>query len=486
MTNMQRESNPQANYTEAYRPQYHITPESGWLNDPNGMVYYHGRYHFFYQYYPDSKFPADIKYWGHVSSEDLAHWEQHPVALAPDAYGSIWSGSAVVDWNNTSGLFDDTADKTGLVAYYTSFELGTGRQRQCMAYSTDDGITWQKYKGGAPVIDTDDDPLSDGAFRDPKVFWHEESGQWMMIVAGGPVRFYSSSNLIDWKPQGMQPAITTECPDFYRLPVDGDESRQKWVLSGAGVWYMIGDFKEVDGLWTFVPDSDQRYNFNFGPDVYAGQTFSDVPGRRILMEWMVHIGYPFETGSITDPWNGAITLPYEIRLETREEEIKLVQEPVEELADLRSKEHSWENLLLTEDTPNPLADLQLDKCEILARIDMSGAEEAAFDLRLGNNQVTTVSYNRLTGMLSVDRRASGANPKPDFPDVYTKSIKAQNGIIELHMFLDWSSLEVFADGSVCTALIYPDRDSTGLGLRVAGGTAKVERLQIFEQASMFR
>ena len=483
---IKREQNPETYYTEKYRPQYHITPESNWLNDPNGMVYYHGKYHFFYQYNPDTKFPGDVKYWAHVVSDDLVHWENMPVALSPDQYGSMWSGSAVVDFDNSTGLFDDTPDKTGLVAYYTNTELGSIKQRQCMAYSKDEGLTWIKYNGGAPILDGSDDPLNDGAFRDPKVFWHEESGRWMMICAGGPVRFFSSENLIDWKPEGMQPELGTECADFYKLPVDGDDKNSKWVLSGAGVWYSIGDFEKVGGVWKFIPDSDERPGFNFAPDVYAGQTFSDIPGRRIMMEWMVNIGYPFQIGDLTDPWNGAVTLPYEIKLKTVDGKITLTQEPVEELSSLRTEKHSFADLAVGPDTPNPLQNLLLDKCEIVAEVDMGTASEIVFDLRVGNGQITSVKYNALSGLLTLDRSAAGKNPVDWFPGAYTKPVKLGNGKLRLHMFLDWSSLEVFCDGAVGTMLIYPDPGSVGMSLRASGGTATIERLDVYEQASIYR
>ena len=477
--------NSGAVYMEPYRPQYHITPESGWLNDPNGLVYYRGKYHFFYQYFPESKFPADVKYWGHAVSEDLVHWKHLPVALAPDSYGSIWSGSAVVDFQNSTGLFHDTDDQTGLVAYYTSFQLGTGRQRQCMAYSKDEGLTWKKYKDGAPLLDAHDDPLHDGAFRDPKVFWHEESGRWMMICAGGPVRFYSSENLIDWKQEGMQPSFTTECADFYKLSVEG-EATEKWVLSGAGVWYAIGDFRKVDDVWRFVPDSDERPLFNFGPDVYAGQTFSDIPGRRIMMEWMVNIGYPFQTGDITHPWNGAITLPYEIKLIRKDGRLILTQEPVKEMRSLRIPKYSLEDVELRDDTPNPLKDLRLCTGEIQAIIHMGTASELVFELRMGHGQATVVRYNALSGLLTMDRSSSGACPTDSFPGMYTDAVALEEGELRLHMFLDMSSLEVFVHGKVGTMLIYPDQDSAEMCIKAAGGAARVKRLDIYELASVWR
>ena len=486
---VKRQGSPETYYTEPYRPQYHITPESGWLNDPNGLVYFDGEYHAFYQYYADSKFPGDLKSWAHMVSTDLVHWEPLPVALEPDEYGSIWSGSAVVDHNNSSGLFDDVPGKTGLVAFYTSTDTNDGlRQRQAMAYSKDKGRTWIKYNGGKPIINSEDDPLHDGAFRDPKVFWHEESGQWMMIVAGGPVRFYSSKNLIDWKPEGMQPEIGTECADLFPMPVDGNIQNQKWILSGGGVWYMIGDFKQVDGVWKFVPDTGERLPFNRAPDVYAGVTFNNVPGdRRIMLHWMVNISYPFQTGEITDPWNGALSLPYELALKTVDGKLQLIQNPVEELSSLRGEEFSLQNVRVSPDTANPLQDITADKAEITAVIDPGDAQEFGFQLRAGNGQYTSVTYNAVTNMLTLDRAKAGKSPTDSFPGAYSCRVTPENGVIKLHMYLDWSSLELFAqDGrEAFTALIYPDRSSMGMSFYAKGGTAVIQSLQIYELDSLY-
>jgi fructan beta-fructosidase len=488
MLAVKRKSNPETYYTEKYRPQYHVTPESNWLNDPNGMVYYEGEYHLFYQYYPHGKFPTDEKHWAHVVSTDLVHWKEQPIALSPDQYGSIWSGSAVVDFNNSTGLFDDTPNKTGLVAYYTSTQGGNVYQRQCMAYSKDKGVTWIKYNNGAPVIDNSDDPLKDGAFRDPKVFWHEESSRWMMIVAGGPVRFYSSDDLINWKPEGMQPEIGTECADFYQLPVDGNAQKQKWVLSGGGVWYMIGDFKKVSGVWKFVPDTNERFDFNFGPDVYAAQTFSDVPGRRIKVDWMVDVGYCMETGNVTDPWNGAMTLPYEMELKTINGKVQLTQNPVKELDSLHTKEHVYNELSVSPESINPLKDLQLDKCEIRATIDIGTASEFGFKLRVGNNQYTTVKYNTATKNLTLDRSKSGTAPIDRFRGAYSARVEPINGKIQIQMFVDWSSLELFAQNGAYpfTALIFPEPTSVGMEFYSQGGTVTVDDMRVFELESIYR
>ena len=483
--NVKREQDP-ANYrNEQYRPQYHITPEVGWLNDPNGMVYYEGEYHAFYQLDASTKFPANDKWWGHAVSTDLVNWTDLPVALAPDKYGSIWSGSAVVDHNNDSGLFDDTENKTGLVAFYTSFVPGA--QRQCIAYSKDKGRTWIKYKGGDYVIDQADDPLQQEAFRDPKVFWHEESGKWMMIVAGGPVRFYSSENLLDWQPEGMQNEIHTECPDFFKLSVDGG-STEKWVLSGGGVWYMIGDFKNVGGVWKFVPDSDERINFNRAPDVYAGQSYSDTEGRRMMVWWMVNISYPFQTGEITDPWNGALTLPYEFALKTIGGKIRLTQNPVPEMDLLRNVETKLDGTTISEGDVNPLINVKSGLLEVDAIIDVGTANEVGFRVRVGNNQHTTVKYTKSSGLLTLDRSKSGASPVGGFLSAYTAKVPLKDGKLKLKFYVDESSLELFSqDGEQAfTALIFPDKDSVGMEFYALGGTATAEKLSVYTLKSMYR
>ena len=483
--NVKREQDP-ANYrNEKYRPQFHITPEVGWLNDPNGMVYFDGEYHAFYQLDASTKFPANDKWWGHAVSTDLVNWTDLPVALSPDKYGSIWSGSAVVDHNNDSGLFDDTESKSGLIAFYTSYVPGA--QRQCIAYSKDKGRTWIKYLDGDYVIDQADDPLNDEAFRDPKVFWHEESGKWMMVVAGGPLRFYSSENLLDWKPEGMQNEIHTECPDFFKLSVDGGAT-EKWVLSGGGVWYMIGDFEYIGGVWKFVPDTGEHINFNHAPDVYAGQSFSDIEGRRIMVWWMVNIGYPFQTGEVTDPWNGALTLPYEFTLKTIDGKIRLIQNPVPEMDILRHIETNLDGTTISEGDINPLISVKSGLLEVDALIDIGSASEVGFRVRVGNNQHTTVKYNRATSMLTLDRSKSGATPTDNFLSAYMTRVPLQNGKLKLKFYVDESSLELFSQNGeqAFTALIFPDKDSVGMEFYAKGGTAMAEKLSVYTLKSMYR
>ncbi|MFC6604865.1 glycoside hydrolase family 32 protein [Ectobacillus funiculus] len=219
-------------YKEKYRPQFHFSPEEKWMNDPNGMVFFNDEYHLFYQYHPFGTTWGPM-HWGHAVSKDLIHWEQLPIALYPDEHGAIFSGSAVVDWNNTSGFFDN---QPGLVAIYTSAgtypDSDRPRQRQSLAYSKDNGRTWVTYEGNPVLSDVN---ITD--YRDPKVFWHDETNKWVMVLATGQsITIYTSPNLRDWEygsefenKAGSHGGVW-ECPDLFKLSVDGDENNQKWVM----------------------------------------------------------------------------------------------------------------------------------------------------------------------------------------------------------------------------------------------------------------
>lgn len=280
--------------SETYRPQYHFTPDTGWMNDPNGMVYYHGVYHLFYQYNPYDIVWGPM-HWGHAESKDMVNWTQEPIALAPDANGDIFSGSVVVDWNNSSGLFNKTSDHTGLVAFYTTNSATTGQQYQSMAYSTDDGKTWTKYNGGKAIIAQ---PINTPNFRDPKVSWDNEHNKWVMVIAAGDeIQFYSSNNLKDWTKTGefgaegqASHAGVWECPDLYQMTVDGQKTK-KWVLSinlgassspdsppagGSGMMYVVGDF---DGSKFIADPKFSVTNYIGASDIVKGYYL--LPGDTI-------------------------------------------------------------------------------------------------------------------------------------------------------------------------------------------------------------
>ncbi|MDX3225851.1 GH32 C-terminal domain-containing protein [Streptomyces sp. ME19-01-6] len=293
-------------YTETYRPQFHFTPEKNWMNDPNGLVYYKGEYHLFYQYNPNGNTWGDMS-WGHAVSTDLVHWKELPLALSHDDQEMVFSGSAVVDWNNTTGF--GTKKNPPMVAIYTSAYKNGGKQAQSLAYSTDRGRTWTKYQGN-PVID-----IGSNNFRDPKVQWYAPTKSWLMTVslsAEHKVRFYSSKNLKDWKLQSeFGPAGATggvwECPDLFPLAVDGDKNNIKWVLvvninpggiaGGSGSQYFIGDFDgkkfTADDKGTYTPPTgtvvQDFEGTNFGSWTTTGTAFGQGPA----------------TGAVD--WQGAVT-----------------------------------------------------------------------------------------------------------------------------------------------------------------------------------
>jgi len=482
-TNTTSRLSDSSNYLEDYREQFHYSPAKAWANDPNGMVYFNKEYHLFYQYNPDDSVWGPM-HWGHAVSKDLIHWEELPIALYPDDGGTIYSGSAVVDKDNTSGFFDGIKGG-GLVAIYTQDykdENGNEKQKQSIAYSTDDGRTWTKYANN-PVISSDADPLNNSAFRDPKVFYNEEAGKWFMVVAGGPLRFFSSDNLKDWKPEGMDPSITTECPDFYKLEV-GDTGTYKWVLSEGGRYYRVGDFKQVDGSWKFVPENSDHLPMNFAKDSYAAQTYygtdeNGTPdGRRIMINWMNNWDYCNNVAAITKTFNGSFDLQTEVKLVNTDAGIRLIQQPIDEYKALRKKPAAFDNVTISPDQPNVMRDLSGSQYEIVAEFTPDeNTTEVGFKLRVGKSagQETVVKYDITTGQLTLDRSKSGKSPSPDkFLQAYSQSMsKTADGKIQLHIFVDAASVEVYGNNGEVTgsAQIFPNRSSDGIEVYSVGGTS---------------
>ena len=310
-------------YNEPFRPQYHFSPEQGWMNDPNGLVYHNGDYHLFYQYYPHATVWGPM-HWGHAVSKDLVTWEHKPIALFPDEKGYIFSGSAVVDTHNTSGF--STTGEPPLVAIFTYFSLPKEKsgsietQSQGIAYSLDNGVTWEKY-GGNPVLPNPG--IKD--YRDPKVFWHEPTKKWiMLLVAGDYVKLYSSKNLKKWnflsdfgKELGSKGGVW-ECPDLFPLTTTSGET--KWVMvvsigngapnGGSGTQYFVGDFNGTQ----FTTNQKEYKWLDWGTDNYAGITYNNTPNNeRIFIGWMSNWQYALKTP--TTPWRSAMTLPRELILE---------------------------------------------------------------------------------------------------------------------------------------------------------------------------
>lgn len=480
-------------YNEQYRPQFHFTPAKNWMNDPNGLLYHEGEYHLFYQYNPFGNTWGHMS-WGHAASPDLIHWEHLPVALKEENNIMIFSGSAVVDHNNSSGL--GSAGNPPMVAIYTGHHTDRQLQDQRIAYSTDNGRTWTRYKGN-PVLDEGREN-----FRDPKVFWHEASGKWVMVVAlptEYKVRIYGSGNLKDWTmlsefgPSGATGGIW-ECPDLFELPVDGGRNQSKWVLQvdlnpggpfgGSGSQYFIGTF---DGK-TFVQDTatkgETRWT-DYGKDFYAVQSYANIPnedGRRIWISWMNNWQYAEKIP--TSPWRSAMTVPRSVGLKTFKDGIYLVQQPVRELEKLRANHFSFEEQQVT-GSSNILAGAGVrgNQLEIRARFKVGSATGFGFKVMQGNREETVVGYNTEGDRLYVDRTKSG---KTDFSDAFSGIHEAQldpvDGEVKLHIFVDRSSVEVFGNEGrvVITDRIFPTQGSTGLSLFTTGGSVQLLGLDIWQ------
>ena len=472
------------NPAEQYRPGYHYTPARNWMNDPNGLVHHRGRYHLYYQYNPHGQVWGNMS-WGHASSPDLVHWTEHPVAIANTPTEDIFSGSIVVDHGNTSGF--GTADAPTLVAIYTSV-YPDGKQAQSLAYSIDDGMIWTKYAGN-PVLDRDST-----AFRDPKVSWYPTAGgggYWVMVAVeaeAGQVVFYRSGDLRRWTllstfaREGAAEGLW-ECPDLFSLPVDGDPDRRQWVLvvsvnpggpaGGSASQYFLGDF---DGV-TFHGTTAARGWLDWGRDFYAAVTFDSTPdGRRILIGWMSNWDYANEVP--TSPWRGSMALPREVSLVTIEGAVTLLQRPVPELS-------------LLDAGTGPLADEQfeLDGVRVLPggrqyRVDVTfepmDADEFGLDLLLGVENVTRLRYLPVTRELLLDRTRSGETSfSPSFPSADRARVALRDGALELRVYVDRMSVEVFAQGgAVCmTQQVFAPDDSVGLAIRSDGGSTRVTRFE---------
>lgn len=484
-------------YKEKYRPQYHFSPAKNWSNDPNGLVYYQGEYHLFYQYNPNDVVWGPM-HWGHAVSEDLIHWEHLPIALEPDDdLGMIFSGSAVLDKNDTTGFF---AGGEGMVAIYTTHldrkEEGP-LQQQAIAYSKDNGRSWTKYEGN-PVIKN----YGVADFRDPKVFWHQETEKWVMIVAcDDRVRFYNSPNLKDWKylsefghDIGIH-ADTWECPDLIKLPVEnsdlnasGAARKEKWLLevgdiqggqSGVAVQYFIGEF---DGR-EFKSDYDRSFFVDHGQDIYALQSWSNLPDERnIWLGWMNNIGYMSKIP--TTGWRGMMSIPRELYLKDDGENIKLIQKPIRELKNLREEFYSEKNIELD---GFKKIEFKENSYEIRAELDFNQAEEIIFALHKNEKQESLIKFNKKQGKIIIDLNNSG---NTDFDETFLLEKEIEYDFkekLEVDIFVDCSSMEVFLDGGEIsiTNLLFPELNSKEIEIRVAGGKSNINYLEVFKLNSIW-
>ncbi len=397
-------------YQEKNRPQYHFTSRRGWINDPNGMIFYESEYHLFYQHNPYEREWENMS-WGHAVSKDMVHWQELPTALSPDPMGTMFSGSTVIDYENTAGF--NKSNVPAMIAFFTVFT--PEKQVQCMAYSLDKGRTWTKYHQN-PLIDSKAKWNSQDT-RDPRVFWYKPSRHWVMVLNERDGHsIYTSANLKQWT---FESHITGfwECPDLFELPIDGDTSNTKWVMYGASTTYMIGSF---DGK-TFTPESG-KHSYTHGT-IYAAQTFANMPERaprRIQIGW----------GRVQQPkmpFNGMMLLPTELQLRSTRNGPRLFSVPVKEAAPLFTPAGQWTSLSQEEANQQLKSVHSLDQFRLKTTLKLSHATSAGISL-FGQK---ILDYDLNSTLLN------GAFYSPE--DMTSMEITAD-------IFVDRTSIEVFVNG----------------------------------------
>lgn len=464
------------------RPRYHFTPPVNFMNDPNGLVFYDGEYHLFYQHNPFGDVWGHMS-WGHAISMDLIHWEHLPVALHEDENGMIFSGSAVVDWHNISAFSND--NHPPLIAIYTSHS--EAEQTQSIAYSLDLGRTWTKYANN-PVI-----AIGARDFRDPKVFWHEPTQRWIMVTALSDqhkVRFDSSPDLKRWThlsdfgPAGAVDGIW-ECPDLFSLPIEGNPEVKKWVLKvdalkSTGAQYFIGEF---DGT-RFINEAhdDQILRVDDGNDFYAAQSWSDVPAdRRICIAWLNH--WDYANLIPTAPWRGLFSIPREVHLRQYPEGFRLIQRPIEELKRLRK------TIFYAAGTDIGTINSQITKLildnslELQAEFTVGTASEFGVILFTGEAEQTVIGYDAGSHEIFLDRTHSGDSTfAADFAAVHRAVLMPEQGKIRMTTFIDACSVEVFAnDGRVVISdLIFPTTQNINIEFYARDGTVHLNKVDLWE------
>ena len=431
-------------FRERYRPQFHYTAVKGWINDPIGLLHYGGEYHLFNDHnvesnrFPGGKFDGEQSHWSHATSKDLVHWEHLPVAVYPDRLGACWSGSGVVDWKNTTGF--RTGDEPPLVLAYTS----AGSWGQSLVYSNDRGRTWTKYEGN-PVLDKIADQN-----RDPQVFWHEPTKKWIMVlyVRRGQAHFFSSDDMKTWTARSVVSLDGFhECPDMFKLPVDGDPRSHKWVIYDGPFHYWIGEF---DGE-RFHPLT-RTLRCEFGKNFHAAQSWETPDRKRVQIGWMNGGKYP------DMPFNQQMTFPCELTLRTTPDGVRLFVYPIEAIRSLYSKSFSLENRVL-EPGDNPLAHISGELFDIEMAIELGDATE--FGLRLHE---TAVIYS--------DNQISCLGAKANVSPI--------DGKVALRILVDRTSIETFVnDGRVALPCCFlPKKLDTGLGLYAKGGDVMIRSLRV--------
>ena len=479
------ESDDMSLEVEKYRPSYHHTPAYGWMNDPNGMFYKDGVYHLYFQYNPYGSMWGNM-HWGHSTSTDLVNWKNEGVAIAPDAIGTIFSGSCVVDHNNTSGFGEGA-----VVAFYTSAKQTPWGdcQTQSMAYSLDNGKTFIKYENN-PILTS-----SEKDFRDPKVFWYAPKEHWVMMLAVGQhMEIYSSKNLKDWTKEsefgegyGCHGGVW-ECPDLVELPVEGTKEK-KWVLicninpggpfGGSATQYFVGDF---DGS-TFTNNYPEETKWmDYGKDHYATVTWNNAPdGRCIAIGWMSNWQYANNVPTLQ--YRSANTIARDLSLFKQNGSVFLKSEPCKEMVEARKDGRQIkavnvakaETISLSPQSGNGAYEVELS-------INPGKSKEVSFTLSNGKGEKVLMTYDTVKKTLAMDRSKSGeVSFSKDFPAV-TEITLSKSKELKLRLFVDKSSIEAFVDNGkfVMTNCVFPSAPYDMITFESDGNRYKVKNINIYQ------
>ena len=489
---------------QLYRPNFHFTPKANWMNDPNGMFYFNGTYHLYYQYYPDGNVWGPM-HWGHATSTNMIAWEEQPIAIYPDDLGLIFSGSAVVDVNNTSGFGKDGI--VPIVAMYTYHNMKGEQagdldfQTQAIAYSLDEGMTWVKYDKN-PVIPNSG--IKD--FRDPKVIWDVDHSKWIMtLAAGDKVLFYSSLNLREWILESSFGAAfgqhdgMWECPDLFPIKVSGQDET-KWVLlvsinpaapnGGSGTQYFVGDF---DGQ-KFTLDTDFKQQLqqdravwlDYGRDNYAGVTWSNIPkkdGRKLFIGWMSNWEYARDVP--TETWRSAMTIPRELKLKKNEKEFLLSSAPVSELSKYVSKTIVKETLTVN-NQKTIITQSEIDLSRVRIQLEMNHLKSDKYDFTFQNSFGDRLSFgiDNIKKQYYLNRQNSG---KVTFSDKFANTIskapiKNPSNMLKIEVLVDKTSIEVFYnDGeTIMTEIFFPNEPFEAFSINTTDAALILENIKIEE------
>ncbi len=472
---------------EPHRPQVHFSPEANWVNDPNGMVYHNGIYHLFFQYHPNSTIWGPM-HWGHATSKDLIHWVHEPIAIYPDSLGTIFSGSAVLDKNNTSGFAIN--GRAPLVAIFTHHDAAGEKagsndfQTQSIAFSNDDGKTWTKYASN-PVLKNPG--IRD--FRDPKVCWFEPQKKWIMTLATKDIiTFYSSPDLKNWIKEsefgagrGAHGGVW-ECPDLIELE---DKGIKRWVLIvnlnpggpniGSGTQYFVGNF---DGH-SFTSEQTETRWLDYGPDNYAGITWSNTGKRKVLIGWMSNWMYANQVP--TEKWRNAMTIPRELKLRLIGNEFFVLSQPVNELKKIQAKPMILKNIMVGKkiDLNKETGNLGLP-----SRLDLEMEEANDFTIILSNElgEELIIGYDPKQNQYFIDRSKSGKiGFQTGFGARHTAPRFEKNSKMKLTMVVDVSSVELFADDglTVMTEIFFPTTPYNQISIQSTKGVI-IKKLKYFQ------